>query len=819
MLFFFQKKWKDAQQWIRDFFSASSQSILSKKGVAQPICQMLCVDDDKSFCFFMQQLAASFGIQMDVAHSIQQAKGAIETQQNYQSFIIDGHLPDGSGFELVAWIREKKDITLPIVFISRIYQDATSFRLLRESLKVNFVLEKPIRSNEVHHLFVQLSQLMSLQSTAQEPFPPELLQDLKATYQKTIPDKIERLEKMILDVQRNPSIDTLQVLKGEVHKIAGSAGSYGYMAVSELCKNLEEDLAKQIKGAKENQFNPAWIETLDDFFTQVKLHFQMKIPEFEFQTSFKTGFLPTIYVVDDDEKFLKDITQSIQGSPFEILTESHPDNAIHTVLAADFYPEILLFDAHYSTSTLTGYELIKAFYQNNDELTNIIALMTDTHSIESQVEALQQGIPLIIAKPFLPSLIVPLMEQIPFRALPLPFKVFVIDDDVDICQYILKILKFTGLQVRAFSDVSNLEIEIQNENPDLILLDINLVDLSGVSIIQRLRNDWKYSSLLVGMLSPTQQETHLLQKCYDANINDLLFKPLERGVLQRKVVVLLKRKAEEKVSAKQDETLKWATLPTFKRYLQELGNGLRRAFSKTLVLFEIDGLSDLSSKEKNKVLEFISEALEDLLRKYESATYLSHGRFALIFQGYDTHFVQLFMHHFLQRIHKDLQNDVMEKPCSIYEVLVPLSDEEKNVLQRAEDLLDQGKSARKSINLMVEPSFEALKAVFIFHDDGESSDKLARLFKGHGFKVDFSNTMENLPQFTHPLPLFIFTGSFAEAKGLHVLKKLIGQYHNQIPILYLPSLSNIEYLQRLLTEVHYFESPFSLVIFLAEGAS
>lgn len=822
MLSFFQKKWREAQNWLKGTAFKSFPSLSREKDLAHPICQMICIDDDKSFCIFMQQLAHSIGIQMDVAHAIQEGKELIEANPEYKSFIIDGHLPDGSGFELVAWIREKKGIALPIVFISRIYQDATSFRLLRESLKVNFVLEKPIRPAEVQQLFAQLCHSMSLQPAMQEPFSDELLLDLKISYQKTISDKVERLEKMILDVQKKSSIENFQILKGEVHKIAGSAGSYGFLAVSDLCKNLELELAKQIDLTKQNQFNAAWLASLDDFFTQIKLHFQMKIPEFEFQSSLRTGFLPTIYVVDEDEEFLKDFTQSIRELDFEILTEKNPDQAIQKMLAADFYPEILFFNAHYHSSSLMGYDLIQAFYQNNDELTNVIALMVEEQDLGSQVEALQKGMPLVVAKPFLPSLFLPLLESTPFRALPLPFKVFIIDDDLDICQYVLKTLKFTGLEVRALQDISDLENTIKKESPDLILLDINLTDQDGVGILHRLRHDWGYQDLLVGMLALTQQESHLLQQCYEANINDLLFKPLERGVLQRKVSLLLKKKAEEKLSAKQDEKMKWASVQTFKRYLNELEQHLQPFYLKMLVIFEVGGLSTANSKIKKKVVEMISQSFEDLLKKYEIATHLGHERFALIFQGYDPHFVQLLMRHFLQSVQTYLQSHLLVEPFPIYEALVLLSQgtSDVHILHRSGELLELAKKmAKESISMITDPSFVALKEVFIFHDETQPLDFLETLFKEQGFKVRMSVNCEELPQASQALPLFILAGSFAEAKGVHLLKKLISQNQIQISILHLPFLPDQDYIHRLLRGVDYFQSPFSLVILLAQKPS
>lgn len=817
MLIFFKKKWNEAKKWFNDSSYVSLQPHPSEESnLEDSICSMLCVDDDKSFCFFIQQLAISFGIQMHAVNSIQEAKNAIERNNDYKAFIIDGHLSDGSGFELVAWMREKKGIDLPIVFISRIYQDAASFRLLRENLRVNFVLEKPIQPNEVHQLFIHLCELISFQSSSHESYSKAFLLGLKISYQKTIPDKIERLEKMILNLQRNSDVEHIQTLKKEVHKIAGSAGSYGYMAVTKICKALESDLEKLIELSKIEKLNQAWFESLDEFFTQIKLHFQMKIPEFEFQTNPKTGFLPSLFMVDENREFLKDFSHSVQRLDFECVTESDPDKALDTQAKIDFYPEIILFNARYHSSVLTGYELIKAFYRDNDHLTNVIALMVEKNSFENQAEALLKGMLITIVKPFSPSLLLPVLEEIPFRPLPFPFKVLVVDDDIDICQYIQTYLKHFALDVQILNDVSQLEITLNRGEPDLILLDINLVDGPESKVIHKLRNDWGYKNLLVGMVTLQPEDSHLLQMCYDNNVNDFLFKPLERGVLQRKIALLLKQKAEELLSSKEKELLISASLKTFQTYLNELTKIPQDPLIKMVVVFEIEGLSKTSTKVKDQIVEYVSQAFNNLLRKNEIATYLGVESFALIFQGYEPNFVQLFMRHFLESLQSDLGNNFLTEPFYLHEVLLLIKkgDNSDRILDRAKEILNLARQGIKDpINMITDPSFEGLREVFIFSDNKwEGLDFLRELFKQKGFNVNVNTDLKKLPLFGDQQPLFIFTGAFIEKEGSQLIKKLIQQSQAQIPILHLPEVVGPEYLIRLLNEVNYFEAPFGFII-------
>lgn len=231
--------------------------------------KILLVDDDADFCLYIKHIAEEQQIGVEKAESTAEAQRKIDSG-DFDAYIVDGHLPDGSGFYVVESIRQKKGPVIPIAFLSRIFQDAISFRLLKEKLHVNYVLEKPISIEDVQKLLRDLCYISSLE----RPVPESFLAEIKEDYRKSIYDKISRLEKSILAVQNNPTYEELEALNVDIHKIAGSAGSYGYPRVGELCKALEDEIAQQI-AALPTPPSQAWLATLDEFFTQVKKNFQM----------------------------------------------------------------------------------------------------------------------------------------------------------------------------------------------------------------------------------------------------------------------------------------------------------------------------------------------------------------------------------------------------------------------------------------------------------------------------------------------------------------------------------------------------------------
>jgi len=98
-------------------------------------------------------------------------------------------------------------------------------------------------------------------------------QQLLDEYNKTVPEKILCLEKLIMALRSEMTKTNLEALQFFVHKMAGSAGLYGYGEVTVICKIWDIKLLQKIKGfSKEDSVN---LSELDGLLTQVKDGFHL----------------------------------------------------------------------------------------------------------------------------------------------------------------------------------------------------------------------------------------------------------------------------------------------------------------------------------------------------------------------------------------------------------------------------------------------------------------------------------------------------------------------------------------------------------------
>ncbi|MEO0206620.1 MAG: response regulator [candidate division WOR-3 bacterium] len=80
-------------------------------------------------------------------------------------------------------------------------------------------------------------------------------------------------------------------------------------------------------------------------------------------------------------------------------------------------------------------------------------------------------------------------------------KILVIDDEIDILDFVERVLKDAGYSVSKAKDAKQGLAILQSERIDLVLLDIMLPEVDGWQIMQILKSDEKLRKIPVAMLT------------------------------------------------------------------------------------------------------------------------------------------------------------------------------------------------------------------------------------------------------------------------------------------------------------------------------
>lgn len=132
-------------------------------------------------------------------------------------------------------------------------------------------------------------------------------------------------------------------------------------------------------------------------------------------------------------------------------------------------------------------------------------------------------------------------------------KILIIEDDKSI-QKMLKIsLQAKGYQTSSVMSVKEGITETAIFQPDLILLDLQLPDGSGMEVVHNLRGWSKTPIIVVSVISKDEEKISLL----DAGADDYVTKPFSMGELLARIRANLRNKVEENVAIQwEDDFLK-----------------------------------------------------------------------------------------------------------------------------------------------------------------------------------------------------------------------------------------------------------------------
>jgi HPt (histidine-containing phosphotransfer) domain-containing protein len=100
------------------------------------------------------------------------------------------------------------------------------------------------------------------------------LMRLQQEYQNSIPGKLDSIKQLINAVKKSPDVTTLSALRAAVHKLAGNAGTYGYMEVSDTCRQWERELLQKINEPNAIKLSSEWISELDLYHEKIKNGFR-----------------------------------------------------------------------------------------------------------------------------------------------------------------------------------------------------------------------------------------------------------------------------------------------------------------------------------------------------------------------------------------------------------------------------------------------------------------------------------------------------------------------------------------------------------------
>lgn len=818
--------------------------------------RILYIGPSCDFTPLLARASEHLKIDLDFAFSVKEAE-ELNNQNSYDAYLVCE--PDSDLATLFRTIREKHaDTPIAVVMQPKEHSHLSYFQL-KEDLHIPYVLEVPIQKEEIEALLKKLAggENGNHSGSAVSKIPP----DLKKAYDQSITQKIVRIEELVGDIKANPNLDSIKELKQEIHKIAGSAGSFGYPKVGELCRAWEAYFVyKMGPGQTAFEIDPSTRDTLDCFLRLMKLSFQFIYPVYsqekileifqldetqqphfiEKMMGFLTGqFSPEpvevveetdyiVYLVTTDRALTKLAHELGKQKQINVIIETDPKVALRQLSQHTIKPTVLIIEKEYPESIVTMEQLVT----QAKTLSSNVVLVLDDNDLEDHLQALKQGVNFILNKPVSIESLTHLFESFFPSNLFANFKVLVVDDDPHVCAFIVDCLKEIGMPVETITDETKILEKLDQFHPQLLLLDINLPHHSGWELLKMIRAEMRYEYLSLVLIT-SMQDWNVIEKPYLQSGDEIIAKPLNRRTLQTRISQIARRQALVESHYDRNPITGYFNDKMFRSLFRKtIWNTVAEDAWVGIVLIELDYLeqfqSSLNPSQFEKIIVSSTNLLNRLIQQDSLRGYPNTGRFILAFEGYEVSHLEAFIHPFLLEARKTIQNPVLPVTfsCGIAASKKMYSSVD-DIFKGAEEALTKAQLVGGN-NIRIQPIFvpdsvaQDQPEIILIEDDVDVLDVLKHLFLSQNYKViTFENGTDAINYFLErkkltDKTLIILDRRLPDMDGIEILKTIRKLFPNGLKVMFLTALSAEKDILEGLQEgaLDYLTKPFNIPILL-----
>ncbi|MEH6566833.1 MAG: diguanylate cyclase [Halopseudomonas sp.] len=437
---------------------------------------------------------------------------------------------------------------------------------------------------------------------------------LEARFRERLNKELETLKQLAARLPAGgPDADAaLLEVRDRLHKLAGSAGTFGYGELGSRCRELETQAQNEIDragGSNQAALNALAVATQHlHVLLQRNQQGQDKAQPQPLSagTSLGSGGRH-IGLLIADSALAQQMSQTLtsfgyQVSLFRRQAELGEATARLDALVVDTSPH--------------GYNMLlqAPFADNTTEAPPLLVISSQDDFI-SRLQAVRAGARGFFTKPVdLPSL-ESRLERCFNNHLGGPFRVLVVDDDAELATRYQLVLSNNGMLVETAFDPNLLLEKMHNFLPDVVLMDINMPDYNGPELAQviRLNDDWlRVPIVYLSAETNAERQMSALLKAGD----DFITKPISDNALLTTVYARAQRARMVSEALARDSLTGLLKHADIKEQVEiEVERARRSQQPMTVAMIDIDHFKSVNDQYGHAVGDNVIRGLSNLLRQ------------------------------------------------------------------------------------------------------------------------------------------------------------------------------------------------------------
>jgi DNA-binding response OmpR family regulator len=367
-------------------------------------------------------------------------------------------------------------------------------------------------------------------------------QKLKETLTETFVSFDQICTQAIANLTLDPLLRQQVIL--EAHRLAGSLGSFG-VGGSDLARHIEQLLRANTSLTPPEALQlSAWVEALKQVVNQPRHH---QSPS-TLTSNLQPNPLPPslvhppasshrLLLVDDDTAIAQHIQAVAQSAGFEVVVATSLTQARYRVAQTQF--DLILLDLTFPETAENGLTFLEELTHQVPDIP--VLVMSGCDRLIDRVKVAHLGGRAFIQKPISPAKLLETVARILAKKDIVGHRVLVVDDDLLLLETLSALLEPWGIQVTTLNDSQQFWKTLENTQPHLLILDIEMPHFNGIELCQTVRNDPYWGELPILFLS-AHRDADIVQRVFMAGADDYVNKPIMAPELLARVLNRLQRR-------------------------------------------------------------------------------------------------------------------------------------------------------------------------------------------------------------------------------------------------------------------------------------
>lgn len=346
-------------------------------------------------------------------------------------------------------------------------------------------------------------------------------------FRSTLEERFSILAELVPERWENINPEQQKKAKEESHRLAGSLGTFGYPRGSQIAREIEQMLM-------ETKLTEPQVFHFKELLIELKQ--ELKKPPQSLEEIEPSTLTQQVLLLGEKSEFSDNLIAeaAVWGWQMQLI----PDRAKALQQITETEPIAILL-------------ILDTFPLSSDQLTLLWELkrefpaipfitLGEQDSLDIRVQVARLGSERYLVQPVTPTQVIEVISQLLAPTQEKEAKVIAVDDDPIILKTLSHVLQPWGVQVTELSDPHQFWDVLKATDPDLLVLDLEMPNFSGIELCQVVRQDHKYGDLPI-LVVTAHADRESTQKVFAAGADDMISKPIIGPELVTRVMSRIER--------------------------------------------------------------------------------------------------------------------------------------------------------------------------------------------------------------------------------------------------------------------------------------